>query len=321
MWWSYSKCRFYAPHNLVFNSWLIWRFLKPSNLLTSPGVLFTQPRLSSSITAITKWSTLTQPSWTHCFHTMKSSKGHVSKRKTWLSSILIIRLWNQMLNRCKQTIFWIEKKNLANSSADISHKVLLCEGGYICYGHDSPCPGYWLGPSIAIILLKALDNIIFSANSKNCKLSKIFSGPIGHASVVHNNSDIQHFTVSTYLLFYSGNANYFFEQTSRFIQCWLQGWIIFVFTNSRISMVMDCQMLLEKFPLDNQTCKINIGSCEYGFPCNYYVILFMTLFQSPHKSKMGYQGSSHKGKITTYCPSEFFTFTYKMGFSTSVYSA
>ena len=31
----------------------------------------------------------------------------------------------------------------------------------------------------------------------------------------------------------------------------------------RISMVMDCQMLLEKFPLDNQTCKINIGSCKY----------------------------------------------------------
>ena len=70
-------------------------------------------------------------------------------------------------------------------------------------------------------------------------------------------------------------------------------------------MVMDCQMLLEKFPLDNQTCKINIGSCEYGFPRNYFIILFMTVDLS--LQQIGY--ISVVVIITSYFPSEFSTYT------------
>ena len=53
--------------------------------------------------------------------------------------------WNQMLNRCVPKIMWI-KKNPEDSPVNIIHKVLVCEGSYMCGGLDLQCPGYCLGP-------------------------------------------------------------------------------------------------------------------------------------------------------------------------------
>ncbi len=35
--------------------------------------------------------------------------------------------------------------------------------------------------------------------------------------------------------------------------------------SQRLTLKLDCPMRLQKFPLDNQTCAINIGSCKYQF--------------------------------------------------------
>ncbi len=44
----------------------------------------------------------------------------------------------------------------------------------------------------------------------------------------------------------------------------------------RVSMQLDCRMLLRKYPMDNQTCHMNLGSCEYNI--NYFKFLFIYVF-------------------------------------------
>jgi len=40
---------------------------------------------------------------------------------------------------------------------------------------------------------------------------------------------------------------------------------LFFFVSVRLLLKLDCQMKLQKFPLDNQTCVVNIGSCMCHF--------------------------------------------------------
>ena len=35
-----------------------------------------------------------------------------------------------------------------------------------------------------------------------------------------------------------------------------------VLYSQRLTLKLDCPMKLQKFPIDNQTCTINIGSCK-----------------------------------------------------------
>ena len=38
-----------------------------------------------------------------------------------------------------------------------------------------------------------------------------------------------------------------------------------VLFSQRLTLRLECPMKLQKFPLDNQTCIINIGSCKFSF--------------------------------------------------------
>ena len=46
---------------------------------------------------------------------------------------------------------------------------------------------------------------------------------------------------------------------NRLIRIFPEGKVLY---SQRLTIVLDCPMKLQKFPLDNQTCTINIGSCE-----------------------------------------------------------
>ena len=42
----------------------------------------------------------------------------------------------------------------------------------------------------------------------------------------------------------------------------------------RLTLKLECPMKLQKFPLDNQTCAINIGSCKFSFLQRFIEIKF-----------------------------------------------
>ena len=46
-------------------------------------------------------------------------------------------------------------------------------------------------------------------------------------------------------------------------QDWFVFFLLFNRRCSRLLLKLDCQMKLQKFPLDNQTCVVNIGSCKW----------------------------------------------------------
>ncbi len=47
---------------------------------------------------------------------------------------------------------------------------------------------------------------------------------------------------------------------NRLIRIFPEGRVLY---SERLTIILDCPMKLQKFPLDNQTCTINIGSCEF----------------------------------------------------------